>query len=65
MVEVIDFENTDEGELLNKIVKEVVEEYLKRKKIVFYVGEIEDVSLLSDDIKSHDFEEGDKAKCKK
>ena len=44
MVEVIDFENTDEGELLNKIVKEVVEEYLKRKKIVFYVGEIEDVS---------------------
>lgn len=42
----IDCDNTEDDELLNRIVKDVVESYLKKKKIQFYTGEIDDISSL-------------------
>lgn len=44
MVEMVDYDNTDENTLLDGIVKSVVEQFLKKTKIAFHIGEIEDVS---------------------
>lgn len=62
MVEMVDYDNTEDQVLLEGIVKSVIEQFLKKSKIEFYTGEIDDVESLEDDIKNHGFKEGDKRK---
>lgn len=46
MVEMVDYENNEDQVLLEGIVKQVVEQFLKKNKIEFYTGEIDDVGSL-------------------